>query len=499
MSNARNLGEVGARLIQTGAVDLSASGNIKAATFQGSGRLLTDLLTMTGGNITIPFGPGSNYSNLAAALNSLSSLLFDDTANVVLQATEGTQSFSSTLNIDHPSSEKITIQGSYSPFQSTVSTNFSGSDTPVISVSGGFTSSTAPTTASSLSATFTYNSDFSIPATGQYILISGTSGRHAQYFTAGPYQTENLGGKMCFRIQMDTNGSSTGEAGRLFYTPGSKILANKFTTTGQISSKIFTVESTQLIVPPYYGASQIICAEAYDANFGNITDVTFCLANPQAYRGTTLTFNGSTITFSDATATNTYLNPGDTLMLLGQAVTVHTVAANNTCTVLDQLRVNEVPPLSGTRTSTTIPRPFFIKTHFEKYRGCHKVVSVDTATNQCTIETPIRLFVGGSQFPNPYGVAYPLPRFGVHSIGVAESVYPQGRLLKSVLDISNINTAIEGRFNSLSNLVFYCAPTSYNVSFNVGTQSPSTVTMQYCGFYGIGMHNRILEMISPFL
>lgn len=496
MSRAVNTANLGATLQNTTGNELSGGGNIRAVTFQGSGRLLTDIFTTTGGNIVIPFGPGSNFPNLAAALNSISAFVFDDTANVILKATEGTQTFSSNLLIDHPYSDKISISGSSLQFQTTFAVNFSGSDTPVTGVSGGKITSTAPITGFALSATITYDPAYSVPAVGDYVLISGVSGRHAQYTVGGPWQGISVNGRMAFSLQMDWPGYSVASA--MFQSRGNKILVNKFTNTGQISSAVFTVSGSQFAVPFSFSNRWIVCEEAYDAAYSNITDATFAVANPQAYRGTTFTQAGNTLTFSDATATNTYLNPGDLIVALGQTVRVDTVGSSNTCTVSSAFYSTATPPTSGVTQTITIPRPFFIKTCFERYRGCHQVRQVNTSNNTCVIEIFNWMFMGGEQFPNPHGILYPLPRYGIHSIGAATSfpgIYASdandfhkhyaGLLMKSRLNISNVNVTCNGSFRSFQNFVFVSNPTTSRI-FEIGTVIPTTLNWVNIGFAGIG-------------
>jgi hypothetical protein len=168
MSRATNTANLGANLQNTTGNELSGGGNIKAVTFQGSGRLLTDILTLTGGQITIPVGSTRQFKNLQSALNSLTSYLFEDTADVQILLDNQTFNETDTINLSHDYGDRITIRG-------VGDLNFkSAKGSPVLSVAG--------VNVSTLSATIALESGSTVPAVGDYVNIYAISGRHASYF-----------------------------------------------------------------------------------------------------------------------------------------------------------------------------------------------------------------------------------------------------------------------------------------------------------------------------
>jgi len=464
MSNARNLGNVGARLQQSQSVGLSAGGNIKAVTFQGSGKLLTDILQLTGGNITIPVGSTRQFTKLQSALDSLSSFIFDDTADVQILLDDETFNETSPINLGHDYGDRITIRG-------VSDLNFkSAKGSPVLSVSG--------VNVSTLSATIALESGSTTPAVGDYVNIYAISGRHASYYP-DTYTVSFSGGVagayvvgLIVDLSNPTGPKTTGE-GASYINVGDKAIVtllsggNATTTT---PSYVCTVSSVAI---EFFGYNRRVIRFANNPLIQGIDNYSILMqiGNPESYIGNTFTQVVSTqthvtfpdetsnyiLTFSNATPTNTYLNPGDQILALGQTRVVEAVSSNNKC-FLDYPFKTGRKGLSGYNdvdsSIITTPTPYLVKTSFERYRGCHRVAAVN-GTTSVTIEIPDYGFFKNSMkgITSSLGVisGFPLPQYGIKTIGHSLTYtdptnsryainYPQSKILKSKLDFSNINS-----------------------------------------------------------
>jgi hypothetical protein len=466
MSNARNLGNVGSRLQQTESVGLSAGGNIKAITFQGSGRLLTDILTLTGGQINIPVGSTRQFKNLQSALNSLTSYIFEDTANVQILLDDETFNETDTINLSLDYGDRVTIkgQGDYN-FKSTIGS-------PVFSVSGVNTST--------LSATILLNASSDVPAVGDYVNIYSVSGRDASFLAGlAVIDLSNTNGLYVFGAELlginPVGKQRTGSGSRIIQVGDVAVVTllsggNATTTT---ITRAYTVSSVAIKDYNGFNRSEIRFSNTTPIPSANVDNCLVQIGTPNSYIGNTFTqvsaagmhvtfptiAGNYVLTFSDLTPTQNYLNPGDQILALGQARVVEAVSSNNKCFLDAPFRTGR-RGLSGFNQSDsysiTTPTSYLVKTFYERYRGCHRVAAVN-GTTSITIEVPDYAFflpsMKGSTTARQPISGFPLPRYGITSIGngfntidpfvngkIFES-YPQSKIFKTKLNFSNITSS----------------------------------------------------------
>ena len=464
MSRAVNTANLGAKLQSTTGNELSGGGNIKAVTFQGSGKLLTDLLQLTGGNINIPVGSGRNFTKLQSALNSLTSYIFEDTANVQILLDDETFNETDTIDLSLDYGDRIEIKGvSDLNFKSTIGS-------PVFSVSGVNTST--------LSATILLNASSHVPAVGDYVNIYSVSGRDASYINSlRIFNTSFLVTQEIGNASNLVSPFRSGESNN-FINVGDKVLVTILTggnATTTTMSQVYTISSMNgnYTAEGYYRnqynfATQASIFPSFNGNYNR--NIVIQSGNPQSHIGNTFTqlsaagphvtnpvLNANYIlTFSDATPTQNYLNPGDQILALGQTRFVEAVSSNNKC-FLDFAFKTGRKGLSGYNIldgySITTATPYLVKTFYERYRGCHRVAAVN-GTTSVTIEIPDYAFfksgMAGSGSYLEIISGFPLPRYGVESIGNPITYVnqinnnsitsPQSKILKTKLNFSNINS-----------------------------------------------------------
>ena len=458
--SAYDIGGLGgvSRIVAGPGIILNPSSGLGEVTITGN------TLQLTGGNINIPVGSARNFTNLQSAIHSLTSYIFEDTANVQILLDDENFNETNTIDLSLDYGDRLTIkgQGDYN-FKSTIGS-------PVFSVSGVNTST--------LSATILLNASSHVPAVGDYVNIYSVSGRDASYinslriFNTSFLVTQDIAGQ--------TNGASplrSGESNN-YISVGDKVLVTILTggnDTTTTMSQVYTISSINgnYTAEGYYRnqynfASQASIFPSFAGNYNR--NIVIQSGNPQSHIGNTFTqlsaagphvtnpvFNANYIlTFSDATATNTYLNPGDQILALGQTRFVEAVSSNNTC-FLDFPFKTGRKGLSGYNIfdgySITTNTPYLVKTFYERYRGCHRVAAVN-GTTSITIEIPDYGFfksgMAGSGSSLQIISGLPLPRYGVESIGNpityvnqingTSIASPQSKILKTKLNFSNINS-----------------------------------------------------------
>ena len=461
---------------------LTSRDTIVAPFFKGSGRLLTDLFTLTGGPITLTVGSSGKYANLSSAFQGISALILDQTAQVTFQLAGETILEPNFVDISRTDGDKISIVGTSQIFSSSAADTFCSC-----------VSSVAPTLSSSrtftMSATFALSPASNIPAIGDYLHIYAVSGRDAFFWTDAMHTNQD--GEPMTRWDSITNTSIYALSASLFYwrrfmQPGTKVLMTVFSGSTTIS-KIRTIhrfdrkndtncsDTRPVIVFAESPASDSY--STYFANQGGRTSsvygypISIVVGTPDSYRNTTLSQTGNIITFADGVATNTWLNPGDIIYTLGQARLVTQVFNNSHCRIDSPFRTGAA---SSYTTSGITGVPFLVKTQFEKYRGCHRVVESfsNGGINFVTIEIGNGANTPNDPIWNPGGGAtpyssdvvsfFPLPKHGVRRIGFSSDKpglrpltevgagnpllsaytpknYPESKILKTKLTFSGSN------------------------------------------------------------
>ena len=429
--SAYDIGGLGGvtRIIAGPGITINPSSGLGDVTIRGN------TLELTGGNINIPVGSTRTFKKLQSALNSLTSYIFEDTANVQILLDDETFNETDTIDLSLDYGDRVTIkgQGDYN-FKSTIGS-------PVFSVSGVNTST--------LSATILLNASSHVPAVGDYVNIYSVSGRDASYINSlRLFNTSFLVTQEIGVISNQVNPFRSGESSNLINV-GDKVLVTILTggnATTTTMSQVYTISSINgdytaegYFRNQYNFASQASIFPSFAANYNR--NIVIQSGNPQSHIGNTFTQLSAAgphvtnpvlsanyiLTFSDATATNTYLNPGDQILALGQTRFVEAVSSNNRC-FLDFPFKTGRKGLSGYNIldgySITTATPYLVKTFYERYRGCHRVAAVN-GTTSITIEIPDYAFfksgMAGSGSSLQIISGFPLPRYGVESIGNAIS------------------------------------------------------------------------------
>lgn len=461
MSNARNLGDIGARLQKTTNTELSAGGNIRATTFQGSGRLLTDLFTLTGGNIVIPIGSTRAYKNFSTAFNSMSSYLLEQTNSSVTFAVDPeviTETSAITLN--HPDGEFMTLSGSMQ-FGFVAKATSPGTNSPVTSV--------AYTTGGALSATLQFDNTLTDPQPGNYINIWSVSGAEARQIV-NPYTVGADGMPVLYSATVPLT-----EYGTLgFLTTGSPVVYYRqtaATTWPSFSGRIVSVDRlTSSTVKYTLGGVADTAGGTSLATFVGNSDWFMDTGTPESFKGnriTTIALNNvlsaSTLTFSDARATNTYLNEGDLILVLGQVFPVVQVGASNTCVIQGCIRL---PAATGWNRTAAVPAGgyyYLVNSRVDYYVGAHRVVARPTA-NTVTIEIAQSCVVSPETARKGTGrTLFPPPRHGVSQIGLSTQGAQDG-VIKSVIRYSP-PTAAAAQRSQFINMFGHVFGTFQNIAF----------------------------------
>lgn len=420
MSLARNLGEVGARLIQTGAVDLSASGNIQAATFQGSGRLLTDLFTLTGGNITLNVGSTRQFKTIQSAINSLSAYSLDTTANVTISADPETinEDAWKVLRLYHPNGDRISLIGGISQIKSI--------NNPIVSV--------VTASAGSLSATFTVDpTTLTLGRTvqkGDLIGIYSVSARDA-YHSVNSYNGTDSGGHVL--VGGSTSGTLDIPALGGFPVTNCWCILGAASADGMMQTYLSVVTAGVTMNPtgsqPVMGLSGNLLKNwpgtlPLTVDLGSPTSIRFSGGQPVRILSAFPVGNvGQHIVFNGGGATNTWMNEGDLIITCGQTCVVKQVSSTAAVDVYTRMKFTTGGVLSGyTDRFGPIPHPglhFFVRTFGERYRGVFRVE--DVTGNNVTISVPDATYYSWTynsvlyKFP-----VIPLPRYGIEKIGEVE-------------------------------------------------------------------------------
>ena len=419
MSRASNTANLGAKLQNTTGNELSGGGNIRATTFQGSGRLLTDLFTLTGGAIVIPVGSTRTYKTLSTAFNSISSFLLESknsSCTFVLDPETIVEENSLVLN--HPSGEFISVSGTFQ--EGFVSTGTS----PVTQV--------VATTGLPLSATFTFDATVTDPQIGDYVNIWYVSGARAmQNVSVGAPQANGQprlygGYDEALNTNLPSNNLLTSGAYVVYSRQYDSSAGSSLSGYYQSLSGIITYRSAY--EAPYF----ILTLGSLAAPDGTTSITGFTATNRifmdvgtvEAWKGNRIVgatgATDHTLTFSDARATNTYLNVGDCILVLNQTVFVKQVNANNTCVVTGQIRF---PTQTGyTTTYSSLPATqqangfyYLVHSRLDYYLGSHRVAN--RSGNSVTIEMA-QTVCGGLSAPRANAeTLFAPPRFGVRAIG----------------------------------------------------------------------------------
>ena len=431
----------GLATLSTGVFKLRAGAGIILNPANGVGdvTITGNTFALTGGNIIINVGSTRFYKTFQSAIDSLSSFALDPTAVVTISADPETFNTTSATIFSHPYGSQISVTGTRQ--------DFSCLNDPVVSVSGGFTFTNRITGYPSLSATLRFNPLSAIPSVGDYIIIHSVSGRNAAILAEGNYANTDNNNNIRFRYPGYPNyyityaGLYTAMGGILpfpFPLSGAKAIITVLSagTTNHLVRTIAAISGTNAtndtVSPAIVFSEARVPAFANLAwNSGNAPILT--IGTPSSYRGTTFTQvsgsasnlnipalgfsvdNPGILSFSDTgVATKDYLNPGDWIFAIGQARQVVAVSANNNC-VID--RVFYSGTASGRTATITVPTPFFIKTHFERYAGLHRVAAVNG--NDVTIEC-FKSYASEDQQTTVAALKpafqAPMPLFGVESL-----------------------------------------------------------------------------------
>jgi hypothetical protein len=411
--------------------------------------LISVTIPITGGNIIIPVGSTRFYKNLHSAYQSVSGLLFNETANVVfkLDPEEINEPFN--LDLTHRSSNVFTVSGTSLEWESTKHPSLLGS--PIVSVAGLSTVK--------LSATISFDANYSIPAVGDYINITSLSGRHV-----GSFHADFLSGN---RISLNygteiPNKRTTDSSSPVSIKAGDPVLLT-YLGSSTSSEVIFVSGFSVDVVSPPIQASTIRLTRSIQPSTQLERGFVVQIGTPSSFRNGTFTqtANSTTITFLTGSnqpdaPTNTWLNEGDCIFALGQVRIVQSVATNNTCTINLPFRTGIT---AGFQELVSTPVPYLIKTHFERYRGVHKVVAVNS--NNVTVEIidygykttdPIKTPTPptpGDRTNSYFEIGHrqvPLPRFGIHSAGAPQGAdiiptenlqYNRDKIFKTKLNFTN--------------------------------------------------------------
>jgi len=435
--SAYDIGGLGgvSRIVAGPGIILNPSSGLGEVTITGN------TFELTGGNINIPVGSTRTYKNITGALNSLSSYAFDSTANVQILLDDETFISPNQIDVSHPYGNRITIKGAntYSWRSTNNGTN------PIVSTSGV----NVPT----LSATITLDSTFStIPAVGDYVTIESVSGRDVGWCS----QMQDVSS---YTITLQPSAAPVAVRSGAYHNIRTNdwALITKLSpfAAGPVTSAVIPITS---IGPTPFGGigwhSLSLSAQAFslgndaryimvqvgtkDSNIGN--KFTQAL-HPDGTRAI-LSFDNT------AVSTNTYLNEGDFIHALGQFTHVYETSGTNRCIVFPPLYTNGAGN-SGRSATISTATPYLVKTAFERYKGCHKVVAV--AGNDVTIEMMSYGHITPTMAPNSTGVTiYPvsgqkLPIYGINNFGYnIDAVAPAGgftqfatnKIFKSKIDFS---------------------------------------------------------------
>ena len=430
MTNARNLGDIGARLQKTTNTELSAGGNIRATTFQGSGRLLTDLFTLTGGNIVIPIGSTRAYKNFSTAFYSMSSFLLNQTGtSVTFVVDPETIVETAPITLNHPDGEFMTLSGSFQPGFIAKATS-PGTNSPVTSV--------AFTTGGALSATLSFDNTLTNPQPGDYINIWSVSGAEARQIV-NPTIADASGNPILYSGTVPLT-----EYGTLgFLTSGSPVIYYRqasSTSWPSFSARIVSVDRVDSTDVKYtLGGVADTSGATSLAGFAGSARWFMDTGTPESFKGnriTSITLNNvlsaSTLTFSDARATNTYLNAGDLILVLGQVFPVIAVGGSNTCVIQGCIRL---PTSTGWNRTASVPAGgyyYLVNSRIDYYIGAHRVVARPTA-NTVTIEIAQNVCVDRESATNGTGrTLFPPPLHGISQIGLSTAGTNDG-VIKSII------------------------------------------------------------------
>lgn len=475
--------------------------------------LLNTTIPVTGGNIVIPVGSTRQFTNLYTAYQSISGYIFNETANVIFQIDPEEISEPFNLNLSHRSSNVITISGTTLDWQSTQHPDILGS--PITNVAGVSTIR--------LSATISFDPNYSLPAVGDYINITSLSGRHVGSFN----DFDSLSGnRILVRYTSDVipSNKTTDSSLPRAIQPGDRVLVTFLGSS--TTSEVRTVSSFGLTQRGGGIVSQTIFLRETSGTLFNTdleSGVLIQIGTPSSFRNGTFTqaANSTTITFLTGASqpdapTNSWLNEGDCIYALGQVRVVQNVAANNTCTINLPFRTGTA---AGFQESVTTAVPYLIKTHFERYRGVHKVVAVNGSN--VTVEVTdygYKSFdpVKTPNAPTPGNVNYfdkghrqvPLPRYGIHSMGMpqdtpiihnAEYRYNRDKIFKTKLNYTDstftTNNACMYLLGDLKSLTDVCIviekPNPY-IGLAIGSngikRAPSSINLGTDGGGAVGIY-----------
>ena len=414
--SAYDIGGLGgvSRIVAGPGIILNPSSGLGEVTITGN------TLQLTGGNINIPVGSTRQFTKLQSALDSLSSFIFDDTADVQILLDDETFNETSPIDLSHDYGDRITVRGANTyPFR-TVQQNC------VLNVSG----SNIP----ALSATIQFNSSLNIPSVGDYVTVTNISGRDAGFATFGqdcdnytifaiPSSNPNLirpgtytkirtgDWALITKLSPFAAGPITSAA-----IPITAVDARTFSGIGwtsvSLSATSFVLGTDIRYVMTQFGTA--------DSNIGNKFTQTL---HPDG--------NRAILIFNDAVNTDTYLNEGDFVHALGQFTFVQQTSSANRCIVFPPLYTNGAGN-SGRSSTISTATPYLVKTAFERYNGCHKVVAV--AGNNVTIEMM------------SYGHITP----SMVSLGTSVHVISGQRL--PIYGVNNFGYDISDRYNNVSKI-----------------------------------------------
>lgn len=388
---------------------------------------------LTGGNIVIPIGSTRTYKKFSTAFYSLSSFLLDQTNTTVTFVVDPeviTETEAITLN--HPDGEFMTLSGTMQRGFIAKSTS-PGTNSPVTSV--------AFTTGGALSATLQFDNTLTDPQPGDYINIWSVSGAEARQIV-NPYTADGSGNPVLYSSTVPV--SEYGTLG--FLTTGSPVIyyrQSAATTWPSFSARIAYVEDSTYPTRTYTLANVSDTAGSTSlAGFAGTASWFMDTGTPESFKGNRITgitlnnvLSASTLTFSDARATNTYLNQGDLILVLGQVFPVVQVGATNTCVIQGCIRL---PAAAGWNRTASVPTGgyyYLVNSRIDYYIGAHRVVARPTS-NTVTIEIAQSCVVDRTTATKGTGrTLFPPPRYGVSQIGLSAADTNDG-VMKSVIRYS---------------------------------------------------------------
>jgi len=428
--SAYNVG--GMAFVTGGVTKINAGAGIIINPSNGLGEVTItgNTFQLTGGNIVIPIGSTRTYKKFSTAFYSMSSYILDQAnANVIFVVDPEIITETEPITLNHQDGEFMTLSGSIQPGFVAKATS-PGTNSPITSV--------AYTTGGALSATIQFDNTITNPQPGNYIQIWSVSGAEARQIVS-PYTADGSGNPVVYSSNVPV--SEYGNYG--FLTSGCPVIYYRqasSTSWPSFSARIVLVDSPTSVTTRYtLGSVADTSGSTSLAGFAGTASWFMDTGTPESFKGNRIssvslntTLSSSTLTFSDSRATNTYLNEGDLLLVLGQVFPVTQVGATNTCVIQGCIRF---PSATGWN-RTSFPSGglyYLVNSRIDYYTGTHKVVARPTA-NTVTIEISQNVCVDPTAAKLGSGrTLFPPPRYGVSQLGDGGTNYNVGTSFNSVL------------------------------------------------------------------